>query len=123
MRRFATVVLAVLFASSAFASGFQVAAQGARAMGMGLAYTAVADDASAIFFNPAGLAFQESDIVAGIMVARNVEGKFESARGTEEQRTAENVLPELYASWSMGGAKAGIGVYTPFGLPIRWENP
>src|SRR5690242_8033218 len=32
---------------------------GARSMGMGSAFTALADDASAPYFNPAGLAFQD----------------------------------------------------------------
>ena len=38
---------------------------GDRAMGLGGAYTAVADDASGVFYNPAGLAFSLSNDVSG----------------------------------------------------------
>ncbi|HYV40752.1 MAG TPA: hypothetical protein VEO02_03075, partial [Thermoanaerobaculia bacterium] len=60
--RSVSVPLAILFfltAIPAFPSGFQLNTQGARAMGMGLAFTAVANDPSAIFFNPAGLGWQK----------------------------------------------------------------
>ncbi len=49
----------LLAAAPAFPSGFQIMTQGARATGMGLAFTAVADDPSAIFYNPAGIGFQD----------------------------------------------------------------
>lgn len=124
MRRFAWFFALLLVSTAAFGSGFQVTAQGARAMGMGLAYTAVADDASAIFYNPAGLAFQENELIVGTMVARNLEGSFTSSAGvTEEQQASDNLLPQLYYSRALGGARLGIGAYASFGLPMRWENP
>ncbi len=42
-----------------YAGAFMADGGGARALGMGSAFVAVADDASATFFNPAGLAGQE----------------------------------------------------------------
>ena len=50
------VLLVLLFtASTSFAAGFRLPEAGAKAMGMGFAFTAQADDPSAIYFNPAGL--------------------------------------------------------------------
>src|SRR4051812_10872967 len=43
----------------AFSSAFAINELGARAQGMAGAFTAVADDGSAMFFNPAGLASQK----------------------------------------------------------------
>lgn len=67
MKRF-TVVLVLLLAmglsvSSSFAQSeaavlFLLISPGARAAGMGEAFVAVADDATAVYWNPGGLAFQ-----------------------------------------------------------------
>lgn len=131
MRRFFIAIVAVLALLSrpAFAGGFQVAAQGARAMGMGLAYTAVADDASAIFYNPAGLALQQhNEWILGGMVARTLEGTFDATASPpgagvhEEQRTGDSVLPQVYGMFG-NTVKVGVGVNTPFGLPMRWDDP
>lgn len=125
MRRLLCIV-SIFTATGAFAGGFQVTAQGARAMGMGLAWTAVADDASAIYYNPAGLAFEPTQLTAGVMWARNIEGNFTGPTGvTEEQRAGDNFLPQGYASWAPANSnmRFGVGAYTPFGLPMRWENP
>src|ERR1051325_6097641 len=55
------VCLAALLVCSQtiWASGCSSLELGSRAAGMGGAFTAVADDGSAIFYNPAGIAFQK----------------------------------------------------------------
>src|SRR5690349_21135043 len=119
MRRTIVLVVSLFVANGAFASGFQVTAQSARSMGMGLATTGVADDASAVFYNPAGLAFQDTALVAGVMLATNTEGRYTGPTGlAEDQVNAINVLPELYATKKFGIAHVGLGINTPFGLPI-----
>ena len=50
-----------LFAQGEAAVPFLMIAPGARAGGMGEAGVAIASDATAIFWNPAGLAFQYED--------------------------------------------------------------
>ena len=44
---------------AAFGSAFAINELGARAQGMGGAFTSIADDGSALFYNPAGIAFQK----------------------------------------------------------------
>ena len=60
------VFCALLASSSAFAGGYQVALQGQRQIGMGHTGTALAYDASSIFFNPGGLVFtKRNNITVG----------------------------------------------------------
>lgn len=125
MKRAATILtLTLLVASAAHGGGFQVAAQGSRAMGMGLAYTAVAGDATAIYYNPAGLALQrDGEIIFGAMWATKTEASFTPSAGPgEEGRIGNDILPQLYVSHPFGTRiVAGVGVYAPFGLPVKWE--
>lgn len=55
--------LASWAAATATASGFLSSGPGARAAAMGGAFTAVADDATAIYYNPAGLAHQRGEVM------------------------------------------------------------
>lgn len=54
----------LLLAGEAAASGFLATGPGARAAAMGGAFTGLADDSSAIFYNPAGLAGQRGAVMA-----------------------------------------------------------
>jgi hypothetical protein len=60
---FASVAAALFTAATAAASGFLSTGPGARAASMGGAFTALADDSSAIYYNPAGLASQRGALM------------------------------------------------------------
>jgi long-chain fatty acid transport protein len=123
--------LALLTAAPAFPAGFSVFAQGAKASGMGLAFTAIADDPSAIFYNPAGLGFQKhfSTQVGGSLLSK-VEGEFEGANpfpgtsfGVEEQRKTSFLLPTVYAVVPLtSNVNFGLGIFAPYGLGFRWND-
>ncbi len=93
------LVLLFLSAAPAFPAGFSIFAQGAKASGMGLAFTAVADDPSAIFYNPAGLGWQKHfSSYAGGSLLTKVEGDFEGANpfpgdGLRSRGSAQDELP------------------------------
>src|SRR5215471_10632201 len=123
-------VLAFLTAAPAFPAGFQVMTQDAKAMGMGLAFTAVADDPSAIFYNPAGLGWQkhfEAEIGASFLT--KVKGDFDGANPypgigiTEDQHKTTFVLPTLYVVVPLTNEfNFGLGIFSPYGLGYRWDN-
>ena len=132
LRAFLALVVMGLFASDpASPSGFQVMTQGARATGMGLAFTGVADDPSAIFYNPAGMGFQEhfSLMVGGSILGRRTadfaganpypgEGNFESVQ------KQEFIVPNLYAVVPLTPElNFGLGINAPYGLGLRWNDP
>lgn len=115
----------------AFGAGFGIFEHGSRAMGMGGAFTAQADDPSAMFHNVAGLAFQEErDFMVGFTWIRGTTQEFDGANPfpglgiEEEQKTLSEFPPHAYwveplnDRWTFG-----LGVNSPFGLVVEWDNP
>ena len=125
------LVLLFLSAAPAYPAGFSIFAQGAKASGMGLAFTAVADDPSAVFYNPAGLGWQKhfSAQMGGSLLSK-VDGEFEGANpfpgtsfGVEEQHKTSFFLPTFYAVMPLTSTvNFGLGVFAPYGLGFRWAD-
>jgi long-chain fatty acid transport protein len=128
-----SIPLALLFflaAAPAFPSGFQINTQGARAMGMGLAFTAVANDPSAIFFNPAGLGWQKHfEVEVGASALTKTQGDFTGENpypGVSDSETEHKttfVLPTLYVVAPLTSEiNLGLGIFSQYGLGFRWDN-
>jgi len=127
----AFAALGLWVTAPAFGAGFGIFEHGSRAMGMGGAFTAQADDPSAMFHNVAGLAFQEErDFMVGFTWIRGTTQEFEGANPfpgvglEEEQKTLSEFPPHAYwveplnDRWTFG-----LGVNSPFGLVVDWDNP
>ena len=122
------------FSVSALAGGYQVGEMATRASGMGSAFTAVADDASAAWHNPAGVAFTQGSQVMGGADALYVPGvKYTSNSSTTTGAGAANttsskaktkgfIVPHLYYTHMDASSDLGwsIGVNSPFGLETNW---
>jgi long-chain fatty acid transport protein len=122
---------AALAAAPAGGAGFGIFEQGSKAMGMAGAFTAQADDPSAMYHNPAGLAFQkERDFSVGFTWIRGTEADYQSgATGfpgpgiSGEQETLSEFPPHAYWVEPLGGAVTfGLGVNSPFGLVTEWPE-
>lgn len=121
---------AVLAAATASGAGFGIFEQGSKAMGTAGAFTALADDPSAMFHNPAGLAFQhERDFAVGFTWIRSTEAEFQGAAPfpgptvTAEQETLSEFPPHAYWVEPLGGRVTfGLGVNSPFGLVTEWDE-
>jgi long-chain fatty acid transport protein len=128
---FLALALLFLIATPAFPAGFSIFAQGAKASGLGLAFTAVADDPSAIFYNPAGLGWQKHfSVQAGGSLLTKLEGEFEGANpfpgtafGVEEQHKTSFLLPTVYAVVPLTpNVNFGLGIFAAYGLGFRWDD-
>lgn len=95
---------------------------GARAAGMGTAFTAVADDPSAMAYNPAGLArVPGTQVYAGVAPVIPAT-TFRDPSGLEETTQREVFpVPHLYASSDLGSSALclGVAVFSPFGIGGR----
>ncbi|RMG47923.1 MAG: hypothetical protein D6718_02630 [Acidobacteria bacterium] len=127
----AAVVAAAASLAPALSAGFGIFEQGSKAMGMAGAFTAQADDGSALFHNVAGIAFQrERSFQLGGTAIWIADSKFRglapfpgpSAAG--RQTDAILFPPHFYYVQPLGDAWSfGIGVNTPFGLATEWDDP
>ncbi len=95
VRKGIAVALAALVPAAA-SGGFLAIEEGARATGMGGAFTAVADDATAVFWNPAGLAFMEGFSLTGM-----------GTRLFAVDGLSESVVSLTYSRWAGSGVGAG----------------
>ncbi|MDX8387346.1 MAG: outer membrane protein transport protein [Ghiorsea sp.] len=112
-----------LAASSAWAGGFMIPEQGMKGMGMGNAFSAIADDASANWFNPAGLAFQEDNVTASLVFVAP-ENDYETGGTTYSAAKKVHTIPQAYVRYGLENPNLsfGIGINSPFGLATDWTD-
>ncbi len=128
----ALVVMLVLTftATSAMAAGFRLPEAGAKAMGMGFAFTAQADDPSAIYFNPAGITQLEgTNAMVGATFIRENGATFtgttplQTTSTSETQKDLNFIVPNAYVTRKVSSNFAyGVGVFTPFGLGQEYKD-
>ncbi len=121
------LIITLLFNSTfVFGGGFQLNEHGARALGMGGAFTGVANDASAVYWNGAGISFLKgTNIVLGAsFIAPN--SKFRGVAPEITEYRGKNLL--FYPVHFFGTTQLsdkfsiGIGFTTPFGLGTEWDE-
>ena len=117
--------------ASAFASGFSIFEQGAKASGMAGAFVATADDPSAIFYNPAGIAQQrELTVLAGATFINfsneftgDPDSLYTSGTGGKYDRHTF-VPPNAYGIIPIGdNLTFGVGLFSAWGLRTDWADP
>lgn len=110
-------------APAAFGNGSRLPSQDALAVARGDAFTATADDPSAVYYNPAGLAqLGSGEVEAGASII-SPSSSYAGANGTASVKSQTFTLPYLYASEpinAVNGLVLGVGVYYPFGLSTEW---
>ena len=123
--------LALGVAGAASAAGFQLLEQ--NASGIGNAYAgsaAVAENASTIFFNPAGMTQLPARALSIGLAAVKPSFKFSndgSQTGVLTGNTSDAggwaALPNAYLSWALNkDVYVGVGLGAPFGLMTEYDN-
>jgi long-chain fatty acid transport protein len=128
------VLLACAFSGAASASGFQLLEQNASGLGNAFAGSAaVAEDASTIFFNPAGMTLLEGRQFSGGVNAIRPEAKFTNsttAMPVNITTVGNNggdggswaFVPNMYLSLPLTDKLvAGVGIDAPFGLKTEYD--
>jgi long-chain fatty acid transport protein len=118
-------LISFLMTGTLFAAGYQLNEHGAKAVGMGGAFVAQANDPSAIYFNPAGLAFQQgTNFYAGGTFVIPTHTYKNSSTGAETSTDNQIFFPpSVYGTYAINSdLVVGIGVFTPYGLGTRWPS-
>lgn len=107
------------------AGGYGIPMQGQRYVGMGNIGTGFSLDAATIFYNPGGLAMLEEKTSVSLGVSTSfLYNDFSS--DTFSSASTDNPIStpfHLYASYKINDKlAAGLGVYTPYGNEIEWEQ-
>ena len=127
--RFPLLLAVVLVSvSPAMCSCFSIFENGVRASGMGGAFVAIANDGSAIFYNPAGIAFQngmrlEMDGLAVVGLFRYQPSSTPPGTIVPDKGYNLNVKPKLIPVMNLYFSQTitpkltfGFGIFAPFGL-------
>lgn len=133
--KLSTILITTMISSLSHASGFAILEQSVT--GLGAAFSgsaAVAEDASTIFFNPAGLTnlqYEEVDIAAHYIAPRsdfNDQGSHSpfgaALTGDSAADGAKNaIVPNLYYSRPINERTVfGLGIGAPFGLVTEYND-
>ena len=119
-------------AATAFGSGFALFEAGGKAVAMGGAFAATADDPSAMFYNVAGIAQQrKSELLFGATLINfqnsftgDPNDPFTAGIHGSAYRAHTFVVPNGYLTVPFGGNFTfGVGVFSPFGLRTNWAQP
>lgn len=120
------VILLAFSVQNVQAGGFQLNEHGAKPMGMGGAFTAIANDASAIYWNGAGLTqLAGTQILLGTALITPVS----SFRGVAPQINEYKMEKQtFFPSHVFAAFRAsenivwGLGVTVPYGLGTKWDE-
>lgn len=109
-----------------FSLGFRIPNQDAEAIARGNAFVATADNPSALYYNAAGLTQLEGEMVQVGYHLLSVNSEYDSFGGRHGETKFEVLpVPQLYFTCSPKDSpfSYGLGIYAPFGLGLKWQEP
>ena len=129
---FAVSAAMLATAPLSFGAGLKINEQGAKAMGMANAFTAQADDPTALYFNPAGIAYLKGfQVNLGSVVIAVPQTQFDGTTGlsgsaevSEKAKKDLFIAPNLYATYTLEALPLtfGLGVNSIYPLAKSWDD-
>jgi len=126
LKIFTLFILLSFGTGSIFAGGFQINEHGSKAMGLGGAYTAVVDDASAVYWNSAAMSFMEG---TNFILGTAIIGPSTIFRGVTPSINKSSMtrqvfyVPHFFITHKISESfSVGLGASVPFGLGTIWED-
>lgn len=116
--------LSLASAATTYAAATRIAYMDAFATARGNAFTATADNASAVFYNGAGLTQLEGTQIHGSLYAVSLDYSADTAFGKDNMDDDFQVVPSAFVSHNLKDSPLafGFGAYSPFALGSDWES-
>jgi long-chain fatty acid transport protein len=132
-RRLVCASLLTVLSPASLAAGFALIEQSASQLGNAFAGSAAfANDASTIFFNPAGMTRLPAQVVGGlhyVLPSTKFDGTATdpaggpASGGNGGESGQAGVIPNFYITAPLGdGLFAGLGINVPFGLSTEYDD-
>ena len=127
LKRITMIIFMVIISGSmVFGSGFSIYEHGSKASAMGGAFIAQANDATAIFYNPAGITGLEGiNVNLGLTVIQP-QAYFQGPTDVDPNlyspvKKETFLIPAFYMTYQINEKlSAGLGFFVPFGLGSDW---
>ena len=117
-----SAAIALAFPALSHGLGTRLPDQDADAIARGSAFTATADNPSAIYYNPAGITQLEGlqSRLGTYAIALDVSVDLKAAGPAFDSRYGEQFVPSLFSTWKIPNSRfsIGLGTYAPFGLGL-----
>ena len=124
MKKILFAFILLLLSLNLLANGLSLNSPGPRALAMGGAFVAVANDGSAIYWNPAGLCGQPSGIKAILTDVIPIGNYSYGAFGIDaDLETNHYFNPNLFLNLQMNRLALGLGIFVPAGLGAEYNGP
>ena len=118
-------IISVFISANTFAGGFQLNEQGARAMAMAGAFTGLANDPSAIYFNPAGITqLRGTNFLAGVTLIMPLATYTAPGNSqTEYEQKSQTFTPvNFYLTHQITDElSVGLSFNNQYGLGTKWD--
>ena len=123
-KSFVLCVSLLLLVSGLWSGGWNNTLMGIRALGIGAAFVGIADDPSAIFYNPAGLILQEQKLnfaINGFYIMPTHEYSFGGLSATSQENVS---VPQFFFTYKASdNLTLGFGAYSPYATGgMSWKK-
>lgn len=124
MKNIVVLLSVVMVSMLSFASGISIPEQGSKASAMGNAFVATADDPTALFYNPAGIAFLDGYKFSFNISYINPHIKYTSPTvGKYTERAKNFFIPSFYMTMPLNEKIFfGFSVTAPYNLATDWSD-
>jgi long-chain fatty acid transport protein len=124
LARVITIFVLLSLPGRAFAGGYAIPPQTAKAASLANAVTAGINDPSAVYVNPAALTEIDGNQILASINYINTVSSVSNSGNRSINRHDDDFIPTLFANYHIPATElsVGIGVYTPFGLSTTYDE-